>query len=126
MPTAPPLRQPPARRPASPRVLLLAVAVAVAALCGPGRIASAQANKDEPKQGDVYPSRPVRIIVPSPPGGGTDIVARVLAQHFSNTLKQQFFVENRPGASGNIGAVAAARAPADGYTLLIGSSTVFP
>jgi len=80
--------------------------------------------KTEPKNDDVYPSHPVRIIVPSPPGGGTDIVARVLAQHFSNTLKQQFFVENRPGAGNMIGIEAAARSPGDGYTLLMVPSTL--
>ena len=71
-----------------------------------------------------YPSRPVRIIVPSPPAGGTDIVARVLAQHFSKAFGQQFFVENKPGAGNLIGIEAAARAPADGYTLLMTASTL--
>ena len=71
-----------------------------------------------------YPSRPVRIIVPSPPSGGTDIVARVLAQHFSNAFRQQFFVENRPGAGNVIGIEAAARAAPDGYTLLASASTI--
>jgi tripartite-type tricarboxylate transporter receptor subunit TctC len=71
-----------------------------------------------------YPARPVRIIVPSPPGGGTDIVARVLAQHFSRTLGQPFFVENKPGAGNLIGIESAARSPADGYTLLFVASTL--
>ena len=71
-----------------------------------------------------YPSRPVRIIVHSPPSGGTDIVARVLAQHFSNAFRQQFFVENRPGAGNVIGIEAAARAAPDGYTLLVSASTI--
>jgi tripartite-type tricarboxylate transporter receptor subunit TctC len=71
-----------------------------------------------------YPSRPVRIIVPSPPSGGTDIVARVLAQHFSNAFRQQFFVENKPGAGNVIGIEAAARAAPDGYTLLVSASTI--
>jgi tripartite-type tricarboxylate transporter receptor subunit TctC len=71
-----------------------------------------------------YPSRPVRIIVPSPPAGGTDIVGRVLAEHFSRTLGQQFFVENKPGAGNLIGIEAAARATADGYTLLMTASTL--
>jgi len=61
-----------------------------------------------------YPSRPVRIIVPSPPSGGTDIVARVLAAHFSSAFGQQFFVENKPGAGNLIGIEAAARAAPDG------------
>jgi tripartite-type tricarboxylate transporter receptor subunit TctC len=71
-----------------------------------------------------YPSRPVRIIVPSPPSGGTDIVARVLAQHFSNAFRQQFFVENKPGAGNVIGIEAAARSAPDGYTLLVSASTI--
>jgi len=84
-----------------------------------------EANKgDAKKNGDVYPSRPVRIVVPSPPGGGTDIIARVLAQHFSTTLKQQFFVENRPGAGNMIGIESVARSAPDGYTLLMVPSTL--
>jgi len=71
-----------------------------------------------------YPVRPVRIVVPSPPGGGTDIVARVLAQHFSKGLGQAFFVENKPGAGNMIGIEFVARAPADGYTLLFVASTL--
>jgi tripartite-type tricarboxylate transporter receptor subunit TctC len=71
-----------------------------------------------------YPSRPVRIVVPSPPAGGTDIIARVLAQYFSNTMGQQFFVENRPGAGNMIGIESVARAAPDGYTLLFVPSTL--
>jgi tripartite-type tricarboxylate transporter receptor subunit TctC len=71
-----------------------------------------------------YPARPVRIVVPSPPGGGTDIVARVLAQNLSKTMGQQFFVENRPGAGNMIGIESVARSPADGYTLLFTASTI--
>jgi tripartite-type tricarboxylate transporter receptor subunit TctC len=66
----------------------------------------------------------VRIIVPSPPAGGTDIVARVLAQHFSKSFGQQFFVENRPGAGNMIGIEAVARSAPDGYTLLMTASTL--
>lgn len=71
-----------------------------------------------------YPSRPVKIVVPSPPGGGTDIVARVLGQHFSKALGQTFFVENKPGAGNMIGIEAVARSPGDGYTLLMVASTL--
>jgi len=71
-----------------------------------------------------YPSRPVRIVVPSPPAGGTDIVARVLAQHFSKAFAQQFFVENKPGAGNMIGIESVARAAPDGYTLLVTASTL--
>jgi len=71
-----------------------------------------------------YPSRPVRIVVPSPPGGGTDIIARVLAQYFSTTMGQQFFVENKPGAGNMIGIESVARAAPDGYTFLFVPSTL--
>ena len=68
--------------------------------------------------GQAYPSRPVRIIVGFPAGGATDIQARLMGQWLSERLGQQFIVENRAGASGNIGTEAVAKAPADGYTLL--------
>jgi len=71
---------------------------------------------------DAWPMRPVRLVVPSSPGGGTDTYARLLAQGLTQTLKQQFIVDNRPGASGNVGAEIAARAPADGYTFLVAAS----
>ena len=71
-----------------------------------------------------YPSRPVRILVPSSPGGGTDILARVLADHLSRSMGGQFFVENRPGAGQMIGIEAVARAAPDGYTLLMAASTL--
>jgi tripartite-type tricarboxylate transporter receptor subunit TctC len=74
---------------------------------------------------DSYPSRPVRIIVPFAAGGPGDIFARLIGQKLSEQLGQQFFIENRPGASGNIGTAVAARAPADGYTLMVGSSAVW-
>ena len=71
-----------------------------------------------------YPARPVRIVVPSPPGGGTDIVARVLGQHYSKALGQSFFVENKPGAGNMIGIESVARAAPDGYTLLMVPATL--
>jgi hypothetical protein len=67
----------------------------------------------------IYPSRPVRIIVPYPAGGFGDISARLMGQWISERLGQQFVIENRPGASENIGTEAAVRAPPDGYTLLL-------
>ena len=72
--------------------------------------------------GAVWPARPVRLVVPSSPGGGTDIYARLLAQALGEALKQQFIVENRPGASGNIGAEIAAKAAPDGYTILVSAN----
>ena len=68
-----------------------------------------------------YPSKPVRIIVPFPPGGSTDLTARVLGAKLGEAFNQQFIVENRPGASGMIGNDAVARAPADGYLLTMGT-----
>src|SRR5215470_14044719 len=68
----------------------------------------------------VYPSRPVRVIVPVAAGGANDTSARLFAQKLSDSLGQQFYVENMPGAGGNLGIAHAARAPADGYTLLAG------
>ena len=73
-------------------------------------------------QAQEWPSKPVRFIVPSSPGGGTDIYARILAQGLSDALKQQFIVDNRPGASGNIGAAAAAKSAGDGYTFLVSAN----
>ena len=66
-----------------------------------------------------YPSRPVRIIVPVPPGGALDILARLIGQWLSERLGQPFVIENRAGGGTNIGIEAVVRAPADGYTLLL-------
>ena len=71
-----------------------------------------------------YPNRPVRIVVPSSPGGGTDISARVIAEHLGRAFKGQFFVENRPGAGQSIGIEVAARSEPDGYTILMAASTL--
>jgi len=92
----------------SSRRTFLHLATGAAALSAMPRFAWAQA----------YPARPARIIVGFPPGGATDIQARLMAQWLSERLGQQFVVENRAGASGNIGTEAVAKAPADGYTLL--------
>ena len=70
-----------------------------------------------------YPHKPIRLIVPFPAAGGTDILARVLALHVSDDLKQQVVVDNRPGAGGTIGSRLAADAPADGYTLIMGTTS---
>ena len=74
-------------------------------------------------QAQGYPNKPVRIIVPYPAGGTTDIIARVAAQQLGERLKQPFVVENKGGANGAIGSAEVARAPADGYTLLMGTAS---
>jgi tripartite-type tricarboxylate transporter receptor subunit TctC len=71
---------------------------------------------------ETYPARPIRLIVPYAAGQGTDIAARLLAEEIGKVLKQPLFVDNRPGAGGNIGAQAAATSAADGYTLLLGTN----
>ena len=92
-----------------PRRTFLNLLAGAAALPGVSRIAGAEA----------YPSRPVRIVVPVPPGGALDIIARLIGQWLSDHLGQTFVIENRPGAGTNLGVEAVARAPADGYTLLL-------
>lgn len=69
----------------------------------------------------TYPSRPIRMIVPFAPGGASDVVARIMTPKLAEVLGQQIIVENRPGASGNIGMEAAARAAPDGYTIYLGN-----
>ncbi len=78
-----------------------------------------------PAAAQVYPTRPVTIVVPFAAGGGNDILARLLAQHMGRALGQQFVIENRAGAAGTIGARAVAKAPPDGHTLMVGHSGVF-
>jgi tripartite-type tricarboxylate transporter receptor subunit TctC len=74
---------------------------------------------------DTYPSRPVKVIVPFAPGGQTDVIARFIAQKMSERFGQQFVVENKSGAGGNIGMGLAAQAPADGYNLLFVDGTTY-
>ena len=71
---------------------------------------------------EAWPARPVRFVVPSSPGGGTDTYARLLAQALNDSLKRQFVVENKPGASGNIGADIVAKSAPDGYTFLLSAN----
>jgi len=92
-----------------PRRSFLRLATGAAATPVIGRMAQAQ----------TYPARPVRIIVAQAPGSGSDIAARLIGQWLSSRLGQQYVVENRPGAGGNIGTELAVRAPADGYTILL-------
>jgi tripartite-type tricarboxylate transporter receptor subunit TctC len=92
-----------------PRRQFLHLAAGAAALPVVSRIASAQA----------YPTRPVRMIVPFPPAGSSDILARLIGPWLSDRLGQPFVIENRPGAATNIGTEVVVRAPPDGYTLLV-------
>src|SRR3954465_1469392 len=71
---------------------------------------------------DEYPSKPVHIVAPFTAGGGTDILARIVAQKLSESFKQTFLVENKAGANGGIGADFVAKSAPDGYTLLLGSN----
>jgi tripartite-type tricarboxylate transporter receptor subunit TctC len=96
-----------------PRRTFLHLAAGAAALPAVSRVAWAQA----------YPSKPVRIIVPFPAGNASDIVARLIGQRLSERLGQSFVIDNRPGAGGNIGIEAVAKAAADGYMLLLLSPT---
>ena len=71
----------------------------------------------------AYPSRPIRVIVPASPGGAADILSRTIAQKLADAWGQQVIVDNRTGAAGIIGAEAAAKAPNDGYTIMMGRTT---
>ena len=92
--------------------LSAAVLVALAALIAP-LLAFAQA----------YPAKTVRVVIPWPPGGSNDVVGRIVMQKLGETLGHQFVIDNRPGAAGSIGSDVVAKAPADGYTLMVHSTT---
>jgi tripartite-type tricarboxylate transporter receptor subunit TctC len=91
---------------------LLAAGMAVATIVPLGA-AQAQSN---------YPDKPIRMIVPFPPGGAVDILGRLVAQHIGQQMNQSIVVENRSGANGSVGNEAAAKSPADGYTILLGAN----
>jgi tripartite-type tricarboxylate transporter receptor subunit TctC len=97
------------------RSSLLRAAAALGAGLLPGLRALAQAA-------GAYPGKPIRLVVPYPPGGGADLVARVLARSMAKQLGQPIVVDNRTGANGNIGLEVVAKSPPDGYTLLVGTA----
>ena len=107
----------------SPHILLgAAAAAATLAFAGIAAAGPASAQPRSKDSASQYPARPVRIIVPYSPGGSSDTVARILSAKLSETLGQQFVVDNRPGAAGSLGREIVAKAAADGYTLLVGDS----
>jgi len=105
--------QPIGRRPARSFAVSLLPALALAVQPAP------------PAAAQAYPARPITIVVPFAAGGGNDILARLLAQRMSAALGQPVVIENRAGAAGTVGARAVAKAPPDGYTLMVGHSGVF-
>jgi tripartite-type tricarboxylate transporter receptor subunit TctC len=99
----------------SRRLAIFSLAALAAAMAVATGNAQAQAG---------YPSKPITMIVPFPPGGPTDLVARVISQEMSRSMGQPVVVDNKGGANGNLGAAVAAKAPADGYTLLYNTSSI--
>jgi len=98
------------------RSISLGIALTAAAFAGALVATSSGAQE--------FPTRSVRMILPFPAGGGSDLVARIIAQKYSQQLGQQVVVDNRAGASGNIAADLASKAPADGYTIFFANSSI--
>ena len=88
-------------------------------------LACALAALAAPVLAQSYPTRPIKLLVSYPPGGASDLIARLIAEPLSKRLGQPIVVENRPGANGNVAGEAAAHAEPDGYTLLLGPSALF-
>jgi len=100
---------------------LLAAIAAAALLCAAG---TGPSDAQDQAQAQAYPSKPIRLVLPYPAGGGTDVLARLVAQSLSDRLGQPIVVENRTGASGSIGTDFVIKSPPDGYTLLFNNETL--
>lgn len=110
----------PARAPRRRAVFLGALALATAALAPPAVQAAQAAPADE-----AYPSKPITLIIPFPPGGSADVLGRLIGKRLSDQLGKPVVIDNRAGAGTVLGASAVAKAPADGYTLLVSSPSTF-
>src|SRR4051812_30713796 len=95
----------------------------IALTCGLAALAVAFSCDGHAAETSRYPTKPIRMVVPFAPGGGTDIVARVIAQKMTETLGQSVIVDNRPGAGGTVGAETAVRSNPDGYTVAMVSGS---
>lgn len=102
----------------------MASAVGLAVRCTFGFVVALGAASAAPAVAQEFPTRTIRMVLPFPPGGGSDLVARIIAQKYSAQLGQQVVVDNRAGASGNIAADIVAKAPGDGYTVLFANSSL--
>ncbi len=104
------------RHPAAPGIPRRGALAAAAAALGMPALARAQDG------GGAFPNRPLRMIVPYPPGGASDVIARLLSPQMAEVLGQPVVVENRPGGNGSIASELVARSPADGYTVMMGNA----
>ncbi|MGH8619014.1 MAG: Bug family tripartite tricarboxylate transporter substrate binding protein, partial [Burkholderiales bacterium] len=95
--------------------ILLALKFCACGCSAPGLALAASASPDIIDVA-TYPNKPIRMVVPWPAGGAADVLARMLAEHFQESLKQRVIVDNRPGAAGNTGSAVVAKANPDGYT----------
>ena len=95
---------------------------------GRGLIVAAACFAAPPVQAQAWPDKPIHFVVPYPPGGGTDVIARIVQERFQAALGQPVIIENRGGAAGSLGTDVVAKAPADGYTVLftLSSHTLNP
>jgi len=97
----------------------LVTALLLALYCG-----GALAQSASPRAGQAYPAKPIRLIVPFPPGASSDVVGRMLGQKLTEQLGEQVIADNRPGAGGNLGIGVAAKSPPDGYTIVIATASI--